>query len=69
MSTLFDVLEWAKQNGEVKIIDRIRVQVLPVTMKEGIALNDVTKDTACSAECLDAVRKAASEIVGQPCPH
>jgi hypothetical protein len=67
--SLYDILEWAKSNGEVKVIDRIRVMVLPITMKEKIMLTNVTKTTACSNECLDAVRKAATQVVGKACPH
>lgn len=69
MSQLYNIIQWAQQNGEVKAIDRIRVQVLPVTMKEKIRLNEVTKDTECSPECLDAIRKAASDVVGKRCPY
>lgn len=67
--SLYDIIEWAKQNGEVKVVDRIRVKVLPVTMQEKIVIAEVTPSTACSPACLDAVRQAAINIVGKPCPY
>lgn len=67
--SLYDILEWAKKNGEVKVLDRIRVHVLPVTMQEKIRINEVTPTTTCSSACLEAVRKAASNVVGKPCPY
>ncbi len=67
-SKLYDILEWVKSNGEVKAMDRLRVKVLPVTMKEGLVLTDVTYDTTCSPETLRVIRDAATEIVGKECP-
>lgn len=67
--TLYDILEWARKNGEPKVIDRIRVYVLPITMQEKIRINEVKPDTQCSQSCLDAVRQAASNTVGKPCPY
>lgn len=67
--TLYQILEWARTSGEPKVIDRIRVYVLPVTMKEQIRITEVKPDTVCSQACLDAVRKAASSVVGKDCPY
>ncbi len=67
-ASLYDVLNWAKTNGEVKVVERIRLRVIGWTMREGISLANVHPDTKCSGECLDAVRRAASEVVGKPCP-
>jgi hypothetical protein len=65
---LYSVLVWAREEGEVKAIDRIRVMVLPKTITEGIVLNQVTPETTCSRTVLAAVREAASRVVGRPCP-
>lgn len=67
-NSLFDVLQWAQKQGEVKAVDRIRVMVLPVTLKEKIQLANVKPTTICSSECLAAVRQAAALVVGKPCP-
>ncbi len=68
MSKLYQIINWAKANGEVKAVDRIRMKVLMLTMKEKIALATVTKDTECSPELLQAIWKAANEVVGKSCP-
>ncbi len=67
-SKLYQVLQWVKQEGEAKAIDRIRAKVLPVTIKESIYLNQVTPETECSPACLQAIIQAANQVVGKPCP-
>ncbi|MBI2569986.1 MAG: hypothetical protein HYV63_23520 [Candidatus Schekmanbacteria bacterium] len=67
--TLYEVLQWAKENGEVKAVDRIRVFVLPNALREGVILAAVNPKTACSREFLAEVRKAAEAVVGKPCPN
>ena len=68
MGSIFGVLEWAKREGEVKAIARIRMRVLGDSVKEGVRLGDVKPDTRCSPQLLNKIRVAASEIVGKPCP-
>lgn len=66
---LHAIIEWAKAEGEVKALDRLRVYCLGVLLKEGIGgLQSVTPTTACSAATLDEVRAAAEKVVGKPCP-
>ncbi len=67
--SLHAVLEWAKAEGEVKALDRMRMFCLGALLADDITgLQAVTPQTACSAETLDAVRKAAERVVGKPCP-
>lgn len=66
--TLFRMLEWARRNGDVTTLKRIRVIVLPLTVRERIILDKVTPETAVSREYLSAVRAAISETVGRECP-
>lgn len=67
-SKLYQILEWAKENGEVKIVDRIRIKVLPITIRENIYLNAIQPDTECSEECIEAVRDAVVAVIGKSCP-
>ncbi len=65
---LYKVLNWMQANGDVGDVDRLRVKVLPLTLKEKIFLAKVTQQTECSSDLLGTIRDAASELVGQPCP-
>ena len=69
MSSIYQVVDWVRTNGDIHAISRLRLKVLATTLKEGVALGDVTPETKCSRECLDRVRQAASEVVGKPCPR
>lgn len=62
------IVEWVKKNGEVKAFDRVRVMVLPQTMAEGVRLNCIDATTKCSNVLLQALRSAATTVVGKPCP-
>ncbi len=65
---LFRMLEWARRNGDVTTLKRIRVIVLPLTVRERIILDKVTPDTVVSKEYLSAVRTAITQTVGRECP-
>lgn len=67
-SPLYDIIQWAQANGEVKTIDRIRVSLLPDLLAEEVWLNDLTPASTCSAQLLSKIRDQASAVVGQPCP-
>ena len=66
--TLLRMLEWARRNGDVTTLKRIRVIVLPLTVRERIILDKVTPETAVSREYLSTVRAAIRETVGRECP-
>lgn len=68
MASVYDVLVWAKSNGEHNVTDRIRLKVLPLSVQEKIMFNAINNSTQCSPAYLAAVKKAASEAVGKPCP-
>lgn len=68
MGQLHQIVEWVKKEGEAHALSRVRLKVLGVTLKEGIALAQVQPSTSCSEECLKAIRAAASDVVGAPCP-
>jgi len=65
---LYRMLEWARRNGDVTTLKRIRVIVLPLTVRERIILDKVTPDTVVSPEYLSAVRTAITQTVGRECP-
>ena len=67
-SKLYGLLEWAKENGEVKILYRIRIKAMLHTLEEGINLAEVSPDTTCSNTCLEAIHEVVTELVGRPCP-
>jgi hypothetical protein len=66
--TLYDIIEWSKANGEVKVIERIQMRILSNLINENIRLKEVTPSTVCSSELLAKVRAAASEVIGKACP-
>mgnify|MGYP000863814439 CR=1 FL=1 len=65
---LYRMLEWARRNGDVTTLKRIRVIVLPLTVRERIILDKVTPDTVVSPEYLSVVRTAITQTVGRECP-
>lgn len=65
---LYRIMEWARVNGDVSTLGRLRMKLLPLTVKERIVLDRVTATTPCSTEYLRAVRSAVTEIVGKECP-
>lgn len=66
---LYRVLAWAREHGEPRALERIRLKMVKLSVREGINLAEVEPDTKCSAEYLEAIRNIASEVVGAPCPH
>ncbi len=67
---LYAVIEWAKTEGEVKALDRMRMFCLGALLSDNISgLEAVTKSTPCSTTTLDAVRTAAEKVVGKPYPR
>jgi hypothetical protein len=66
--SLYEILQWAAANGEVNVVARIRLKILPLTVKEGIVLDRVKPETTVSPEYLQAVRDVVSQVVGRPCP-
>ena len=68
-STLFHLLQWAEENGEVKILHRIRLKAMLITLEEGINLAEVEPETLCSKDCLQAINHIITELVGKPYPH
>ncbi|MBI4396341.1 MAG: hypothetical protein HY548_04540 [Elusimicrobia bacterium] len=66
--SLYQILNWAKENGEVECLSRIRLKLLIHSVKEKIFIDDVGPNTNCSDEYLQEVRKAVGEVVGKNCP-
>jgi len=65
---LFRVLKWLEDEGEAKAIARLRMKILPFSVQESIVINRVDRTTTCTDRLLKEARKAATEIVGKPCP-
>lgn len=66
---LNSVLAWVRTNGGRTMFNRLRIKILPQTVREGVVLDEVNAETTCSEAYLEAVRKAASDLLGQPCPY
>jgi hypothetical protein len=66
---LFEVLRWVRQQGDPSAYIRLRLKLLPLSVREGLVLDEVEPLTACSPDYLDTARKVAGEIVGRPYPQ
>ncbi len=66
---LYYILAWVQKEGEVKAIARLRLKILPYSVREGIILSKVDRSTKCSDTLLEKVREASSAIIGKPCPY
>jgi hypothetical protein len=73
---MFDVkliFDWAKENGEVKAVDRILIKVMLLLIKNKITLTATTiermeRRMALPEEVIVAIIRAAEEVVGKPLP-
>ena len=73
---MFDVkgvFDWAKDNGEVKAVDRILIKVMLLLIKNKVTLTAATIDKmetrmALPEELTAAIARAAEEVVGKPVP-
>jgi hypothetical protein len=73
MSDIKRVFEWARDNGEVKAVDRILVKVMLQLIKNRITLtaatiNKMDSRTALPEDVVAAIVRAAEEVVGRPLP-
>jgi hypothetical protein len=74
--SMFDVkgiFDWAKENGEVKAVDRILIKVMLLLIKNRITLTAATIEKmetrmALPEELTAAIVRAAEEVVGKPVP-
>ena len=67
------VFDWAKDNGEVKAVDRILVKVMLLLIKNRITLTaaaiaKMETRMALPEEVSAAIVRAAEEVVGRPVP-
>jgi hypothetical protein len=67
-SPLYQILEWTKLHGEVKVLDRMRVYLLAVALRENLRFDQIKPETTCSDDALKMIRELASDLVGKPCP-
>jgi hypothetical protein len=74
--SMFDIkriFDWAKDNGEVKAVDRILIKVMLLLIKNKITLTAATIEKmetrmALPEELTAAIVRAAGEVVGKPVP-
>jgi hypothetical protein len=73
---MFDIkpiFDWARENGEVKAVDRILVKVMLLLIKNRITLTAATIERmearmSLPEELISAIVRAAAEVVGKPVP-
>ena len=68
------IFDWARENGEVKAVDRILVKVMLLLIKNKITLTAATiqrMETGMSLpeELISAIVRAAEEVVRKPVPE
>ena len=67
------IFDWARENGEVKAVDRILVKVMLLLIKNKItltaaAIEKMETRMALPEELLSAIVRAAEAVVGKPVP-
>jgi hypothetical protein len=67
------VFDWARDNGEVKAVDRILIKVMLLLIKNRITLTVATIEKmdsriALPEDVVSAIIRAAEEVVGRPLP-
>lgn len=63
IDNLYDLLKYVEEHGELKAVSRLRVRVLPHTLKEKIYLANVKPETQCSPELLRVVISEAKIVL------
>lgn len=62
------IFDWAVQNGEAKIVDRILVKTLPLFLKAKHTISletiETSKTIEVSSELYDVVKSTAEELIG-----
>lgn len=67
-SSLYQILQWVKRNGDADTLARLRLKLLPETVREGIIFDRVTPDTDCSEQYLASMRRNIREMLGKDAP-
>ena len=67
------IFDWARDNGEVKAVDRILVKVMLLLIKNKVtltaaAIEKMETRMALPEELLSAIVRAAEAVVGKPVP-
>jgi hypothetical protein len=73
MSDVKQVFDWARDNGEVKAVDRILVKVMLLLIKNRItltvaAIEKMERRLELPEDVVSAIVRAAEEVVGRPVP-
>ncbi len=65
------ILNWAQQNGEAKIIDRVLLRLLPVFIKNEMKMTDEMIESCneilVKEEIYKLIKKTVEELVGSSC--
>ena len=74
MFDIKQVFDWARDNGEVKAVDRILVKVMLLLIRNRITLTAATIDRmeggiVLPDDVVRAIVRATEEVVGQPLPQ
>lgn len=70
MKDIKAIFDWAVQNGDVKVVDRICIKLLPVMLENNVHLTESLINERDSIEVpdtlYDEVLKMAISLVGKP---
>lgn len=67
------IFDWARENGEVKAVDRILIKVMLLLIKNKITLTTAAIERMETRlilpdEVMQAIVRAAEQVVGKPVP-
>ena len=73
MSDIKGIFSWARDNGEVKAVDRILIKVMLLLIRNKITLTVATIErmdasVALPDDVIAGIVRAAQEVVGRPVP-
>lgn len=64
--SIYDIVRWVRDHGEVQAESRLRIRTLPFTVREGIAFAQIGPKTQASRNLVSAMLREAAAIIGRP---
>ena len=68
MTSLYKIVCWVRDHGEIEAESRLRIRTLPLTVREGIAFAQIGPSTQCSPQLMNAMLKEAAQVIGKSYP-
>ena len=67
-TSLYDIICWVRDQGEIQAESRLRIRTLPLTVREGIAFAQIGPSTQGSPQLLNAMVREATQVIGKAYP-